>query len=87
MSGEAKVAWAEYETHHNGSEHPCVGTLLMTGDDAFLLRERIQIGMDQDLGREIFDERSRVLSLPEAKRVLNDWIALEIAEVVQVPWD
>ena len=58
----------------------------MVGDD-FVLRERIQIGVDQDAGREVFDERSRVLSLAEAKRVLNDWIAFEIAEVIQIPWE
>jgi hypothetical protein len=80
------VARAEYETLHDGAEHPCTGTILMVGDD-FVLRERIQIGVDQDAGREVFDERSRVLSLAEAKRVLNDWIAFEIAEVIQIPWE
>jgi hypothetical protein len=79
MSGETKVAWAEYDTLHSGASHPCTGTILMVGDD-FLLRERIQVG-------EALEERSRALSLAEAQSVLNDWIALEIAEVVQIPWD
>jgi hypothetical protein len=79
MSGEAKVAWAEYDTLHSGESRPCTGTIVMMGD-SFLLRERFQVG-------EVFEERSRVLSLAEAQGVLNDWIALEIAEVVQIPWD
>jgi hypothetical protein len=80
MSGETKVAWAEYDTLHNGRERACTGTIVMTGDETFLLRERIQT-------ESALEERSRVLSLSEAKTVLNDWIALEIAEVVQIPWD
>jgi hypothetical protein len=86
MSGESKVAWAEYETLHYGAVHPCIGTILGVGD-SFILRERIQIGVDQDAGREVFDERSRVLSLEEAKRILREWTDLEIAEVLQIPWD
>jgi hypothetical protein len=79
MSGEAKVAWAEYDTLHNGASHPCTGTILMVGEN-FLLRERIQVG-------GAVEEKSRALSAAEAQSVLNDWIALDIAEVVQIPWD
>jgi hypothetical protein len=83
--GEAKVAWAEYDTPHDGTSRPCKGTILST-DDGFVLRERIQVGVDAK-GSDMFEERSRVLLLPEAQKVLNDWIGLEIAEVVQIPWD
>jgi hypothetical protein len=85
MGNELKVAVAEYQTPHNGRERNCVGTIVMRGEDDYLLREHIVLGVDQ--GRDVFDERTRTMSLAEAKRVLNEWIAFEIAEVVQIPWE
>jgi hypothetical protein len=82
MNDRAKVASAEYETIHMGKSYPCTGTILATGDD-FLLRERILVSVD----REAFDERSKPLTLREAQKVLQEWIALDIAEVLQIPWD
>jgi hypothetical protein len=82
MNNRAKVASAEYETIHMGQSYPCSGTILAT-DGAYLLRERIKVGTDRD----VYDERSKPLSLQEARRVLQEWIALDIAEVLQIPWD
>jgi hypothetical protein len=86
MMGESTVARAEYETNHGGKTRPCRGAIVINGE-TFMLRERIQVGIDQQHGRELFDERSRVVSLPEAKRILQEWTDLDIAEVTQIPWD
>jgi len=86
MANEAKIASADYDTLHLGKSYPCTGTILTAGD-GYVLRERIQIGVDRDLGREVFDERSRTLSLAEAKKVLQEWTDHDIAEVLQIPWD
>ncbi len=86
MANEAKIASADYDTLHRGKSYPCTGTILAAGD-GYMLRERIQIGVDRDLGRDIFDERSRTLSLAEAKKVLQEWTDHDIAEVLQIPWD
>jgi hypothetical protein len=51
------------------------------------LRERIQVGVDRDLGREVYDERSKALSLEEARHLLQEWQRDDIAEVFQIPWD
>jgi hypothetical protein len=87
MTGDLMVAVAEYQTAFNGREYPCVGTILMAGDERFVLREHITLGLDHYAKRDIFHERARVMPLDEAKQVLNDWVGLEIADVVQIPWE
>jgi hypothetical protein len=59
----------------------------MAGDERFVLREHITLGLDHYAKRDIFHERARVMPLDEAKQVLNDWVGLEIADVVQIPWE
>jgi hypothetical protein len=77
---EGKIATAEYETLHKGQTCPCLGRLVVT-DVGYALKERIA------LGGQGFEERSREVSLDEAKRVLHEWTALDIAEVFQIPWE
>ena len=86
MSTGTRVAWAEYETLHNGKSCLCTGTIVAI-DEAFILRERIQVGVDRDLGREVYDERSKPLSLEQARHLLQEWQRDDIAEVFQIPWD
>jgi hypothetical protein len=69
-----------------GPEFDAIGTIVAI-DEASLLRERIQIGVDRDLGREVYDERSKALSLEEARHLLQEWQRDDIAEVFQIPWD
>jgi hypothetical protein len=45
------------------------------------------LGPQSSPARGIFHERGRVMPLDEAKQVLNDWVGLEIADVVQIPWE
>jgi hypothetical protein len=87
MTGDAMVAVAEYQTPFNGREYPCVGTILIADDEHFVLREHITLGVDEYMKRDLFHERMRVMPLDEAKRVLDDWVELQIADVVQVPWE
>ena len=86
MSNGGKVASAEYETFHNGKSYLCKGSIVAT-EEGYLLRERIQVGVDHGPGREAYDERSRALSPVEAKKVLQEWMNLDIAEILQIPWD
>jgi hypothetical protein len=81
---EGKIATAEYETAHHGKPRPCVGRLVVS-DDGYALKERIAVGGGPS--GEAFEERARALSLDEAKRILQEWTALDIAEVFQIPWD
>jgi hypothetical protein len=83
---EAKIASADYETLHQGKPRPCVGRLVAT-DTGYALKERIALGLDASLGRETFEDRARDLPLDEAKLILREWTALEIAEVFQIPWE
>jgi hypothetical protein len=87
MTGDAMVAVAEYQTPFNGREYPCVGTILIADDERFVLREHITLGVDEYMKRDLFHERTRVMPLAEAKQVLDDWVELQIADVVQVPWE
>ena len=86
MTEDAMVAVAEYQTPFNGREYPCVGTILIANDERFVLREHITLGVDEYMKRDLFHERRRVMPLDEARQVLNDWVELQIADVVQVPW-
>jgi hypothetical protein len=71
MTIGTRVAWADYETVHNGRSCFCTGTIVAI-DDGFILRERIQVGVDRDLGREVYDERSKALSLEQARHLLQE---------------
>jgi hypothetical protein len=81
---EGKIATAEYETLHHGKPCPCVGRLVAR-DEGYALKERIALSAGPS--GETFEERARDLSLDEAKRILQEWTALDIAEVFQIPWE
>jgi hypothetical protein len=81
---EGKIATAEYETVHEGKPRPCVGRLVVS-DQGYALKERIALGAGPP--GEAFEERTRDVPLDEAKRILQEWTALDIAEVFQIPWE
>jgi hypothetical protein len=81
---DGKIASAEYETLHQGETRPCVGRLVVT-EGGYALKERVALG--PSLSDDAFEERVRSVSLDEAKRILHEWTALDIAEVFQIPWE
>jgi predicted HicB family RNase H-like nuclease len=77
-----KLAESEYDVPYNHDDCPCIATLYQTRGGAYFIHQRIQVGVDQELGVEATRDRFVALSIEEAQK----WIMEGDTEIFHNPF-